>query len=164
MKRVIILTAGLMVLASSVMAQGNMGRGGSGMMSPCFQKNVGMQHKAPGMPGSKMECMLPDLTDAQKEKIEALRTQHMKDAMVLRNQIAEKRAKLNTLRIADKPNTNEINKIIDEIGSLRTKMMKMGESHRQKVRALLTDEQKVMFDRMHMRKDSGCMKGHGRKG
>jgi len=92
------------------------------------------------------ECRVPDLTDAQKSKIEVLRTKQLKEATTHKTLMAEKRTHLNTLRIADKPNMNAINKTIDEMGALRTKHLKNKEAHRQAVRALLTDKQKVYFD------------------
>jgi len=160
MKRTTLITVSIMLAAASLMAQRSSGGYGRGMNPQMHQKFQMM-----GMMGADHKCMIPDLTDQQKEKIEALRTSFMKEAMAVKNLIAEKQAKLNTLRTADKPNMSEINKIIEDIGSLRTKMMKMGESHRQKVRALLTDEQKVIFDKRHMsmKKGSGCRKGHGRR-
>ncbi|MCD6116042.1 periplasmic heavy metal sensor [bacterium] len=153
MRRITVLTIGLLAFAASVMAQKPMGMRMEGQQrEPGMHKSMGMHHN-----------MLPNLTEDQQKKIETLRTKFMKDGLNIRNQIAEKRARLNTLRTADKLNTSEINKVIEDIGSLRTRMMKMGESHRQEVRALLTEEQRVVFDSMHNRMGKGCMKGRGRR-
>jgi Spy/CpxP family protein refolding chaperone len=89
---------------------------------------------------------IPDITEDQQGKIDALRTDHMKTMQSLRNQKNEKRAHLQTLRTADKADMNAINKTIDEIGALQTKMMKERENHIQEVRNLLTDEQRISFD------------------
>jgi len=110
------------------------------------------------------ECSIPDLTDAQKSKIEVLRTKQLKEATTHKTLMAEKRANLNTLRIADKPDMKKINSTIDEMGALRTKHLKSREAHRQAVRALLTDKQKVYFDSHKCQKMHKGHKGKGMKG
>lgn len=99
----------------------------------CMPHKRGMQH-------------LPDLTDAQKEQIEKLRTDHLKTILPLRNKLGELRAELRTLSTADKANMNDINKKIDQIGNVRTQLMKEQAAQRQQIRSLLTDEQRVKFD------------------
>ena len=91
---------------------------------------------------------IPDLTDAQKSKIEAIRTAHMKTATQLRNQLKEKRAHLQTLTASDNPDQKEIDATIDEITALQNKLMKNGTAMRMEIRNELTDEQKVYFDSM----------------
>ncbi|MCB0282501.1 MAG: Spy/CpxP family protein refolding chaperone [Calditrichae bacterium] len=86
------------------------------------------------------------LNDEQKAEIEKIHTENMKESLQIGNQIGEKEAQLRTLETADKADLDKINKVIDEIGSLRTKMEKMHAQTKQKVRALLTDEQRVKFD------------------
>ena len=87
-----------------------------------------------------------ELTDAQKEQIEKLRTQHMKNVLPLRNELGELRAELRTLSTVDKVNMTDINKKIDEMGKVQTELMKERAAHRQQIRSLLTDEQRVKFD------------------
>ena len=70
----------------------------------------------------------------------------MKAMQPLRNQLGEKKARLRTLSTADKVNMTEVNKIIDDIGAMQTQLMKLKEQHRQEIRKLLNDEQRVMFD------------------
>jgi Spy/CpxP family protein refolding chaperone len=114
---------------------------------------------------------IPDLTDQQKKQIEDLQTPHMKDMMQFKNQMAEKHAHLKTLQTADKPDNAAINKTIDEITGLQNDMMKKCSAHRQAVRALLTDKQRVIFDAKCGKGGEGMMgngcgggKGHGMKG
>ncbi|KPK62775.1 hypothetical protein AMJ83_09845 [candidate division WOR_3 bacterium SM23_42] len=90
--------------------------------------------------------MIPDLTEAQKEQMKELRVEHMKALQPLRNQMGEKKARLRTLSTSDKVNMTEINRVIDDIGKMQTQMMKLRAQHRQDVRKLLTDEQRVIFD------------------
>ncbi|MCD4746294.1 MAG: Spy/CpxP family protein refolding chaperone, partial [Bacteroidales bacterium] len=89
---------------------------------------------------------IPNLTEDQQTKIEKLRTAHMKDVLDHRNQMGEKRAKLQTLQTADNVNMDEINILIEEMGKIRIEKQKKAAAHRQSVRNLLTDEQKVYFD------------------
>ncbi len=99
-----------------------------------------------GMQNCYLQNSIPDLTQDQQTKLTKLRTAHMKEMMLVKNQLQEKRAHLNTLRTADKPNMSEIDKTIDEIGALNTKMMKQRERFYQSVRKELTDDQRVYFD------------------
>ncbi|RLD84261.1 MAG: hypothetical protein DRJ10_01645 [Bacteroidetes bacterium] len=103
-------------------------------------------------------CNIPNLTEIQQTKIEKMRTANMKEMIQSRNFMAEKGANLNTLRTADKVDMNAINKAIDEMGANRTKMMKKREAHRQAIREILTDDQKVYFD---SRRGRGSRGGNG---
>ncbi len=93
-----------------------------------------------------MYCKIPGLTDSQRETINKMHLEHQKKVRQMHAAIGEKRAHLNTLRLADKYNKTEVNATIDEIASLRADLMKANESHRQSVRAELNDEQKAWFD------------------
>jgi Spy/CpxP family protein refolding chaperone len=99
-----------------------------------------------GCRGAGIQCNIPNLTEAQQKKIDELRISHQKNMLQFRNQMDIKNAQLKALTSADKADMNTINKTIDEIGALRTQMMKESENHRQQVRAQLTDEQRVQFD------------------
>ncbi len=97
---------------------------------------------------------IPNLTAEQQTKIEKLRTAHLKEMLPLRNQMNEKRARLQTLQTAENADINAINATIDEMGVIRTTMQKKSAAHKQEIRKLLTDEQKIYFD-------SRPNKGHG---
>lgn len=94
----------------------------------------------------KMSRGIPDLTDEQEEQIKALKLAKDKDNVSISNQLAEKRARLTTLKAVDKADMSAINKTIDEISTLQAQQMKADAAYHVKVRALLTDEQKVAFD------------------
>ncbi len=99
---------------------------------PQFEK--GMQHR------------IPNLTTDQETKLNDLRTKHLKEVTPLRNELQEKRARLNTLQSSEKPDMAAINKLIDEMGSLKTNLMKKQAAHRNEVSQILTDEQRVYFN------------------
>lgn len=135
----IALMAGLMTTTSDVLAQRGQGRGM--MNNP--EGHRGMYNaERPNRPG---ECIL-NLTPEQDAKVTELRTNHLKEVTPLRNELAEKRARLRTLQSADKPDLKEINKTIDEMTAIRANIQKKGAAHRVEVSSLLTDDQRVLFN------------------
>ena len=109
----------------------------------------------------------PDLTEDQEMKIKELKTAHMKEMLKFKSELEEKNAKLKSLQTADDVDMDKIYKVIDEIGSIETKMTKERAGLHQEIRALLTDEQRVHFDTQYLKnrkyKHSGGCKhtGHG---
>lgn len=87
-----------------------------------------------------------ELTEEQRDEIRKIRVEGMKGRTQERNQLKEKSARLEVLQTTDKPDMKEINKVIDEIASIRAKTMKDEAVRRQKIRSLLNDEQRVYFD------------------
>jgi Spy/CpxP family protein refolding chaperone len=114
---------------------------------------------------------ISNLSEEQKTKISAMRTNHMKEMQQLKNLAGENRAHYRTLMSADKADMAAINKNIEEFGKLRIEMMKKNAAHQQDVRALLTGEQRLAFDMKNgkgMHEGQACegckgMKGDGRK-
>ena len=86
------------------------------------------------------------LDEKQREEFQKIRTAQMKENTQFRNLLREKRAKLEVLQTADKPEMKEINKVIDEIAAIQAQEMKSQAANRQKIRSLLTEEQRVRFD------------------
>ncbi|MBL7073837.1 Spy/CpxP family protein refolding chaperone [candidate division KSB1 bacterium] len=134
MKKSMGMLAGLLVLTLAVgpvLAQG-LGKG------PC---GMGL-----GPRPSWDRMNIPDLTEEQEAKIRGMRVDFMKEGLPLKNEIGEKRARLRTLMTANKTDEKAINKLIDDISRLRTRMMKKKVAHHQAVRRILTEEQRVYFD------------------
>ncbi len=140
-----------------------------GQAKPMRMKQGSMQvNKANGQRQQSMNS-IPNLTDVQKKNIQTLRTDMMKQMLPLRSLLKEKKAHLNTMSIATKVDQNAINKQIDDIAKLEAKIMKLRAQFRQKMRATLTDEQRVYFDahfnQMMNRHHQGGMKAmNGMKG
>ena len=86
------------------------------------------------------------LTEQQREELKKIRMERMKESTKTRNLLREKRARLETLQTADKPDMKEINKVIDEIAAIQAQEMKTQAAARQKIRSLLTEEQRAYFD------------------
>jgi Spy/CpxP family protein refolding chaperone len=113
--------------------------------------------QGPGPDDDKGVCRaaIPGLTEEQQKSIEQLRVKHIRKAELIRAAIGEKQARMNTLRLAEKPNEKDIDQTIDEISKLRGDLMKEREAHQREVKALLNDEQKVFYD---------ARRGYGRNG
>jgi Spy/CpxP family protein refolding chaperone len=141
---------------SSLMAQGDTSKprewqryrqGGPMHMMQDQQPGRGPMHMMNNQqPGRERGMMIPNLTDDQKAKIKDLKTQLAKETLPLKNQLGELKAKERTLTTAATPDMKAINANIDEITTVRGKIMKATEGTNQKIRALLTDEQKLFFD------------------
>jgi len=87
-----------------------------------------------------------NLNEQQREAMQKIRTEQIKERTQTGNLLREKRAKLESLQTADKPDMKEINKVIDEIAALQAQEMKAQAASRQKIRSLLTDEQRTLYD------------------
>jgi Spy/CpxP family protein refolding chaperone len=89
---------------------------------------------------------IPDLTEEQKSQIEVLRTQQITQSTQHRAAMDELRARIRALRIAENPDLNAINIVIDQMERTRAEHMKSREAHHQQVRNLLTPAQQAIFD------------------
>jgi Spy/CpxP family protein refolding chaperone len=101
---------------------------------------------------------IPDLTDQQKQQIRELMLETRKEMLPLQNQMREKAARLKTLRTAENADINAINTMVEEISGIRAEMMKTRLASEQEIRALLTEDQRVVFDsrrQMHMKRKHG---------
>lgn len=108
---------------------------------------------------------LPDLTEVQSEKIAEYRTNHIAEMTRVKAELRVLKAELFQLEIAEQADIKQINAKIDEISVLKTKMTKSHYKHRQDVRSLLTEEQKVVFDANRGKRfGRGHGKGYGRHG
>lgn len=106
---------------------------------------------------------IPDLTTEQLSQIEKLRLEHQKQTLPVRNKLQMAELELKSLML-DNANESKLDKQIEEIGKLRTEMMKLHTKHRLEVQKLLTDEQKVYFDARgfgHRGKSGRMMRGAG---
>lgn len=86
------------------------------------------------------------LTEDQKKKIHELKAAHHTEILETRNKIQELRNRLQELSTAKEVDMNAINNTIDEITANQNKLMKSREKHKQAVRAVLSDEQRVKYD------------------
>lgn len=129
------------------------------------QQQVTPDNEKPGC------CGIKDLTPDQEKQMKSLKQKMMKEMLPLKNQIAEKKAHLNTISTGDNVDMTAVNKTNDELFALKAEIVKKQNQFKQDVRKLLNDEQKLMFD-MHQVKggkgmgcgqdsDNGPACGHG---
>jgi Spy/CpxP family protein refolding chaperone len=126
------------------------------VMSQAYNKGRGADRN----PGERPQLCpnIPDLTEAQETKLDKFRTAHLKEMTTFKNELKIKKAELRLLQTADKVDAKAVDAKIDEITNLKNKMMKATASHREDVRGVLTDEQRVYFD-AHAGRGNGT-RGH----
>ncbi len=106
-------------------------------------------------------CMeVLDLTEAQSEAIQQLRLAQLENGMKHRNEMASLRLKKRALMLEKDPAMGNVNEVIDQMSELRSAQMKQAVAHRQAIRDLLTDEQRILFDSRYRK--SPAMGGQGR--
>ena len=86
------------------------------------------------------------LNDEQRAQIEKYQMEMQKGITQLDNQLHEKQVHLQTLETQGVVNMKAINKNIDEQAKLLAKQMKLKAEYKQKIRAILNDEQRGRFD------------------
>lgn len=128
------------------------------------QRGQGFKHGqcCPGF--NTEECRIPDLTQDQQDEIKALRTAHWEAMQEYRTDMRILREEMDDLTSGSDYDAKAANKKIEEISSLKEKMMKARLAHRSSVRNLLTDEQKVVFDNHRPGRGMGFGRGHGPHG
>jgi Spy/CpxP family protein refolding chaperone len=109
-----------------------------------------------------MQCIQGDylkLSDEQKDQMKSLRLEFMKEMTPIKNELEVKKATLKSVSVGDNVDAKKANNLIEEIGDLKTEMAKKQFAQRQKVRNILNDEQKILFDA-----HAGNKEGKGRGG
>ena len=92
-------------------------------------------------------------TAEQKTAIRELRLENAKKVKPLRNELQEMIAHQHTLTTAEKTNMNAIDRNIEKMAELRAKIAKIQVRQHQEIRAMLTGEQRLIFDEMTLRKE-----------
>jgi Spy/CpxP family protein refolding chaperone len=103
-----------------------------------------------------------NLTTEQQQQINALRGVHMGQSMTMMNQIKVLRAEITVLK-ANNGSREDILAKENLIIEKRAEMSKLHLEQREAVRALLTEEQKILFDENAPRSGMGNGAGHGNR-
>lgn len=103
---------------------------------------------------------LMDLSDQQKEEIKEIMLATRQQMLPLRNQMGEQMARLRTLRTSDEVDFEAINAVTEDLGDTRVEMMKKRLASEQEVRALLTEEQRIIFDSRKLAKTHRAHRFH----
>ncbi|MBI5660865.1 MULTISPECIES: Spy/CpxP family protein refolding chaperone [Ignavibacterium] len=96
---------------------------------------------------NRMEERL-NLTDAQKAKVEELRTNHQKKMIDLKANLEKKRVELRSLRNSDNLNRSDFLKLTKEISEIRNAMAVERANHQMDIYELLDDNQKKIWREM----------------
>ncbi len=97
--------------------------------------------------GSMQNCLnIESLTAEQKDALKKMHVARMDKSIQHRSQMELLQARQRNAMIQKEPDMKEVNKIIDEMGALRTTGMKEAVAHRLAIRKMLTEEQRVIFD------------------
>ncbi len=88
---------------------------------------------------------IPNLTDAQREQIRALRLKHLKEVLPVESELRVKKLELAGLWDAEKLDTKAIVAKVKEIGELRNKLELARVQHKIEVYKLLTPEQRKLW-------------------
>lgn len=107
---------------------------------------------------------LPDLTPEQQSKMQQLRTARLQETTAYRAQMNELRARKQSLQIAENPDMNQINAVIDQMAQLRTAQQKASAAHRQSIREILTPDQRALFDARAHKRPGMNQRGPGKRG
>ncbi len=137
----VVLMLGLLVFLTSSTGYVKKQNNFAGKRSAQFHRGM---HK--GMQRGMDFRMFSALTQEQRDQIEKIRTEQMKKALPLRNQIAEKKAKLRTPTTGDNIDQKAADKVLADIEGLKLEPAKQMVRTRLDIRNVLTDEQKIIFD------------------
>lgn len=108
-----------------------------------------IKHNKKGTCGSG--CKM-NLTEEQQATFKNLRLEKLRTVNPLKNNLKELQAKKHTLMTAEKINSREIYKIIDQMSDIKEKIAKANIKQKIEMRKHLTEEQKLMFNKnMHGR-------------
>lgn len=92
------------------------------------------------------ECRIEGLTPDQHDAIMKIKTEVKQQNQQLKADLAIKKAELNKILIAEKPNEKDADKKIEEMGSIKTQIAKNKTHGDIKISALLTPAQRLQYD------------------
>ena len=105
---------------------------------------------------------IPGLTEEQKDQMKSIHVATEKAILPVKNEIGEKEARLRTLVTADTYDERAVNKLLEEIGDLKTEVEKAKVASIQKVKEVLNDEQLLVFYKHMEKKGRGNGPGAGK--
>lgn len=126
---------------------------------PGFDRQERMQkmQNQPGAQHMRLMAVL-DLDEDQKKAIKTIHLNGQKDMLVIRTSVQQKQAELRTLSVGDNYDEAKVSKLADELGELRSDMLKKKAAHQQQIKQILNEEQRIKFDNFHFNR-SGKMGG-----
>lgn len=127
--------------------------------------NPEMMMEKPPSPPAAMCLMGIELTDKQKDNITKLQVTHEREMAKLRSDNAGIQDKVKLLITDDNFKASDLNSLSKKSADFAEKRMQMRVNHMRAMRAELTPDQRVIFDRNVMKmKHGGGMKGRSHMG
>ena len=93
-----------------------------------------------------MMADIPNLTEQQKVEIQKIKAESRKNSEPQREEMKDLRSKLNALKMAENPDQQQINSLIDKSAKMKAEMEKSKIASQLKVRSILTPEQRKFVD------------------
>lgn len=112
-----------------------------------------------GKRGEKM-CEMLNLTEIQKASYDKIKLDVDKKSIALDNKLGELKAKKRTLMSADNIDKKAVDNNIKEMSDVKEQKQLLRANQMIELRKILTEEQKVKFDKMHSRE--GRNKGNSK--
>ncbi|KPJ51851.1 hypothetical protein AMJ39_09190 [candidate division TA06 bacterium DG_24] len=101
-------------------------------------------------------CAMLDLTEQQQKRLQEMRTASAEQMFEMKNELGKLRIDLRSLILSETPDQRKIERMIDQIGELQTKIMKQRVRNRLEMRNVLTPEQWEKWRKFAM----SCPHGH----
>lgn len=137
--KIFYVMASLLIMAVSTEVLGQRGRTGQAGPYQARQQPVGIAQQG--------GCLgLDDLTPEQEARIRELQLKRMEQSLQHRNAMDELRVRRRSLMTTGDTDMAEVNRVIDQMAEKRAQWMKDNAAHRQQIRGLLTDEQRIIYD------------------
>jgi len=89
---------------------------------------------------------IESLSQEQRDKIRELQVQRREQSLKHRAEVDELRARKRNLMVDKDSDMGAVNRVIDQMTARQAQWMKENAAHRQAIRNLLTDEQRIIFD------------------
>lgn len=137
MKKLMATVGVLTLLAGTTMAQDRVERSDA---------TEGRKFEKRAVHSERLMNDIPDLTDDQKTKIKAIKSENRKKMEPQRAEMKMLHSKLAELKMAENPNQQEINKLIDKSALVKAEMEKSRAATEMEVRGILTPEQRKVMD------------------
>lgn len=140
MKKLMSITAVILLVAGTALAQGNHSE----------DRSMRGKHGA-------MLKEIPNLSAEQEAQIKEIHANAKAESKPMREEVKEIRLKLIELKQSENPDESQIHELIDKQSQIKAEMMKSRSTAEIEIRKLLTEEQKQAVDakrkeRMEMRK------------
>lgn len=145
MKRLLILTLILSLVASPVALAQHPGRTMGCCDNPCFDgkgshHKMGMGRRDGGIHGILAHGDEINLTDQQRDQLEKMMVDFQTQQVDKKAELEKAQIKLKAL-MRDETDQSAVNAAIDKVAALRADLQKMRYDHRQKVQGVLTQDQ-----------------------